>query len=221
MSMSLSAETAATAEQPLAKSASFRSRLDAEVARGFRDYRRRLMWTWVANVHRFRERYADFLRHMVRHATSVSQVIQAAADSLQGEAREAFLHHLKEERGHERVAMADLKALGLSREWTPTPAAAALEGYSRDLARERPLAILGFLLMAEGLASRFGGRTMRVLQLLGVPQEATRFLRLHAEVDVAHFEELRTMCLDLAATSEDEESILEAVRVTAFLMGQS
>jgi hypothetical protein len=160
---------------------------------------------------------------MVLHARHVAHVIEAAAQALAGRpaAQEAFRSHGEEERGHDALARADLEALGESEAWEPTPAFLALEGYTRNLARERPLGVLGFLVMAEGLAARFGARWLRVLGWLGFGAESTRFLSLHVGVDAEHFPKLRRLCLEHAESRADQVAILQAIRVTSDLMARA
>lgn len=203
---------------------SFALRLDEALDKAFLGYRLRTGWTMLANAHRFRERYVEFLQHMVHHAAMVSEVIDQAANTLEPtrpDVAAMFREHGKEERGHDNVARADLRSLKVSEAGTEKPSAIALEAYVRHAAEHHPLKVLGFLTAAEGLASRMGPPVLKVLGFLGHGKDTTRFLRLHAEVDVVHFVELRRMCLAVARNPAEEDEILEAIAVTAHQLAQA
>lgn len=215
---------AAPAPGAVPQAVPFSTRLDAALAQAFWSYRLRTGVTVVRNLHRFNPRYVEFLQHMVRHAATVSEVIEEAAvtlDRTRPDVAAMFRAHGKEERGHDNVARADLRSLGAPEHGTEKPAGLALEAYVRQAAQHHPLKVLGFLTAAEGLAARVGPTVLRLLGLLGHTQQTTRFLRLHAEVDVVHFQELRHMCLTVARTPQEEDEVLEAIAVTANLLARA
>ncbi len=202
----------------------FEHRLNQALDRAFLKYRLRTSLTMAANLHRFQARYVEFLQHMVHHAAMVSEVIDQAAKTLEAQRPDVaamFREHGREEKGHDNVARADLRSLQVSEMGQEKPCAVALEGYVRHAAEHHPLKVLGFLTAAEGFASRMGPNVLKLLGWLGHGKDTTRFLRLHAEVDVAHFAELKRMCLTVARNGAEEEEILEAIEVTAHLLARA
>lgn len=174
----------------------FEQRLNQALDRAFLKYRLRTSLTMAANLHRFQARYVEFLQHMVHHAAMVSEVIDQAAKTLEAQRPDVaamFREHGREEKGHDNVARADLRSLQVSEMGQEKPCAVALEGYVRHAAEHHPLKVLGFLTAAEGFASR----------------------------DVAHFAELKRMCLAVARNGAEEEEILEAIEVTAHLLARA
>lgn len=202
------------------ESEDFEKALDEALSDAFSYYRKNLVWMSLKNALKFKKRYLDFLRHMTRHAKNVEETLEMAANNLGGmpEAQKDFFKHLDEERGHDSLARRDLKAIGESDAWEPTPAYLVLEGYVRYLAHERPLALLGFLATAEGYSFKFAGWFLSVLRKFGYSEKQTNFLKVHAEVDIGHFKELREMCLAHAKTAQHQRQILEAIKVTGKIM---
>jgi hypothetical protein len=216
--------TSATSNSATSNSAAFEHALEDALAEAFATYarahRRRLVGTIFKG---FRRPYVEFLRSMNHHAAHVSAILERATQSLEGreDAHAFFVKHTKEEAGHDRIARADLGALGESLDWEPSSSYRALASYTSHLAEAQPLGLLGFLVAAEGFAAKHGPRVIRLLRALRYRPTTTRFIRLHADVDQAHFAVLKDACARLPKTPEEENAILDAIHVTAHLMASA
>lgn len=130
-----------------------------------------------------------FVQHTPRH------LLMAAERMPEGAMAERFRRHALEEVGHDRWALEDLSALGVCADRvqssTPLPETLRLIAYQRHTAAAlEPMALLGLEYGMEGFTAKAGGAAVDGLnRSLGLPPEATRFLRRHAQLDVRHLDE--------------------------------
>lgn len=100
------------------------------------------------------------------------------------------MDHLREERGHENLALHDLKGLGQKIEDIPCFAETHAFYMSQYYFLEHapPAAFFGWILCLEGTAVRDGGALYsRVKDAHG--DKAAAFLRVHAEEDISHLDQ--------------------------------
>jgi pyrroloquinoline quinone (PQQ) biosynthesis protein C len=98
-----------------------------------------------------------------------------------------FVDHSKEERGHEKVAIADIKSLGFSLEDFPKvyPSQAMFQVQYYWVQHVNPVSFFGYTYALEMLAVKFGAEVFgRVLKAHG--EKSVKFLKLHSEDDVDH-----------------------------------
>jgi hypothetical protein len=99
------------------------------------------------------------------------------------------LEHIVLERGHDQLALSDIRAMGRKLESLPELHETASLYHSQYFWIERvgPMAHFGYSLCLEGLAAHVG---MRVTERLAAAHgdKAVRFIRLHSIEDVDHFE---------------------------------
>jgi len=117
---------------------------------------------------------------------------RAAHDPVAGPLRQYLLHHIEQERGHDEWLLADLAALDrdLPRRVAaqPSPTIARLAGAQYYwIEHYHPVALMGYIAVLEGNAPtpELGDWIVRTA---GVPEEAVRTLREHAELDAGHAE---------------------------------
>jgi thiaminase len=138
-----------------------------------------------------------------------------------------LLHKAKEETGHERWLLADLRNLGWSSEAVEhAPRCAAVEAYvawNRFTAEAgSPTAFLGTAYMLEALsASRAGASARNLVEHGAIPgiRRAVTFLRGHGDADEGHVAELATLLGALTAPEEQEALLLSARTTRALYPG--
>lgn len=117
---------------------------------------------------------------------------------------------LREETGHDQLALKDLEALGLpARQLVeiirPTTALALVEHIDHISQREDPVGGLGYQYVLERLALRVDQAHIDAVQAV-CPVHATRCLRVHSAVgaDADHVEELVAFVAGLPVTERDD-----------------
>lgn len=165
-----------------------------------------LQYPWEDKV-----RYQDWLAqtyYYVRHST---RLLAAAAsrfpfDETGEQFHVRFGKHIGEERSHEKLALHDLKVLGVQElppELSVTRAFYATQYYKID--RQSPYALMGYILMLEATGPMCGGQILeRVRQAHG--DKCCSFLKLHTEEDVRHVE---IALQQVASLNETEQSIVK------------
>lgn len=118
-----------------------------------------------------------------------------------------FLLHLREESGHEKLALNDLKDLNENIEMYPElPETSALyQSQYFWIEQEDPISVFGYIFALEGLAVQCGDVvTTRVLRVFG-PKTGS-FLKVHAGEDPDHLKDAFAATLGL---QEEKMSLIE------------
>ncbi len=154
-----------------------------------------------------KEAYAWWLAqtyHMVHHSTRLVALSAAHVPLERAELHTRFIDHAHEERNHQLLCVADLKALG-----APSPdqfqclaATAAIHQIQYYWIQHRgPTTLFGYILVLECMAKEFGPElTRRIVAAFG--KEAARFLKVHAEDDVEHTEKAFAQLAQLPAAEQ-------------------
>lgn len=174
-----------------------------------------------------RERYPEYLvmcHTVIRASVPLMEAARANArelapgDPVAAELVDYLTEHIEEERDHDEWLLRDLEAIGvpraevLPRPPSPTVAAAVGAQYYWSL-HFHPSAILGWIALLEGYAPA-PAMIDRLAERTGYPPEAFRTLRLHAELDVAHGDELFAL-VDRLALSEEQASVIGVNAMTS------
>ncbi|MCB0365646.1 MAG: iron-containing redox enzyme family protein [Bdellovibrionaceae bacterium] len=159
------------------------------------------------------EVYADWLSqtyHFVRHTTRLLALAAGVASLDQQSYHQQFLYHLKEEYGHEKIALADLKALGLPLR-AERPQTQRFYHTTRTLIQSHgPVGLFGYMHFLEALAVHMGPAAYeKVRRTFG--SKCGRFLAVHGEEDIKHVEETLKTLADCA--EEDMDTILDGLRL--------
>ena len=127
--------------------------------------------------------------HFVVHSTRILALASARTPMNQYSFHNRYIDHAKEERGHEKMLINDLKALGRDISQIPEFACTSalyktqyyyIEHCSTDI-------FMGWVIMLEAFASNFGpGILKRVTKAHG--KEASVFWKVHAEEDQDHIQ---------------------------------
>ncbi|MCJ8277304.1 MAG: iron-containing redox enzyme family protein [Bdellovibrionales bacterium] len=138
-----------------------------------------------------KEQYAFWLAQsyfFVRHSTRLLSLAAAKAPLDDELTHSRFLSHLKEETGHERLILQDLKAMDYDisqfSEFHETRLFYGHQYYLLDQFGPGPF--MGWIIFLEGMASQFGPHAIK--KTADYPKNMTRFLRTHAEEDQEHID---------------------------------
>ena len=152
----------------------------------------------------------------MRHTTTFLAMVAAKLGSRFPEKHRDVLKHLREEVGHEELAIKDMKAMGLQLNHFPELPETALIYQSQYywIERHGPVSHVGYSLMLEGLAVREGKWLMEKIER-HYGKEAATFIRVHAMDDVAHFQEgIRRLS---GATVEEIDQAVRNLEQSRFL----
>lgn len=154
--------------------------------------------------------YKHFLNSMYHYTLNSGERLEFAAEKAGTDELKDFFHHLAEdEESHYLLAKADLEEFGeqVDPDNPPEPVQRFHE-YWQSLASEHASAWLGVLYVAENIARFADGPVLSMFPKLELTKAQTRWLRVHAEVDLEHGAEVQAMCARYM--DEHEEVITEA-----------
>lgn len=138
---------------------------------------------WLATA--TREGYARYLLAMASYTRSSGERLDhAAAHTTDPELAAFFARMAREERGHFRLAEADLEALGVRP--SAFDASDVERFHAAWMASTRPAHWLGALRVLEGVGHHLQTDAPKALGRLGLSAETTRFVRVHLDVDEEH-----------------------------------
>lgn len=171
------------------------------------------------------EHYAAVLREVYFYSREDPQLQAFVTAWFKGDDRalvRGFLKHAVSEVGHDQLALADLRALGIDVSTIaaefPLPTTVALTAFPYWAAQfVNPVSYLGYLYFLEGLPTSAGASLIESLHKAGVPAGATGFLTEHATVDMAHIRLMDRYVDTLVRSERDLADTLFALRTTARL----
>jgi len=175
-----------------------------------------------------RELYVAFLTqayHHVRHTVPLLMAVGARVPDRHSWLRDAILHYLEEETGHDEWILNDIERAGGDRAVAaasePSIATEAMVAYAYDtVTRRNPLGFFGMVHVLEGtsvaLALNAAGRIQQALEL---PSNAFTYLKSHGELDKEHINDL-TGILERFTEDEDRQAVVRCARGIYWLYGQ-
>jgi len=175
-----------------------------------------------------RELYVAFLTqayHHVRHTVPLLMAVGARVPDRHAWLRDAILHYLEEETGHDQWILNDIERAGGDRAAAaasePSVATEAMVAYAYDtVTRRNPLGFFGMVHVLEGtsvaLALNAAGR---IQQALDLPVSAFTYLRSHGELDKEHINDLAAI-LERFTEDEDRQAVIRCARGIYWLYGQ-
>ena len=169
--------------------------------------------------------YQSLLREIYFYARESPPFFAAILIHLRGAQREyikKMLQHASSETGHDELALADLRALGVHTDNTPNerplPATSALIGFSFYLIQYlNPVSYLGFVFHLEYLPTHFGQQYAQGFLQADVPMNAMSFLLEHTEADVGHNLLMADYVEHLLLNQRDVDDTIYAMQVTSVL----
>ena len=175
-----------------------------------------------------RELYVAFLTqayHHVRHTVPLLMAVGARVPDRHAWLRDAILHYLEEETGHDEWILNDIERAGGDRAAAaasePAVATEAMVAYAYDtVMRRNPLGFFGMVHVLEGtsvaLALNAAGRIQQALQL---PSNAFTYLKSHGELDKEHIDDLAGI-LERLTEDDDRQAVVRCARGIYWLYGQ-
>jgi pyrroloquinoline quinone (PQQ) biosynthesis protein C len=171
--------------------------------------------------------YKGFLRETYFNAAQNTKNMSMFQAHLQTDRRSLeakFLKHAAMEIGHDELALNDLQVFGEAveqiRNERPLPTTEALAAFIVfQIQHRNPLAYLGYLYHLESLPVHIGENALESLLRIGVPFEATTFLREHAEADPVHIAWNREYLEGFVKSDADFEAVLYGMRGTSVMHG--
>jgi pyrroloquinoline quinone (PQQ) biosynthesis protein C len=180
------------------------------------------LWRHVVSKGFDRELYRSLMVqifHYTRH-NSINQAVAALRALPEETELLRFAYgHAREELGHERMVLRDLKSIGFLAEEevteAPLPATDALINYLYGVAlREGPVARLGYSYWAESAYRQINPLLLAARDSLALADENLTFFVAHAEIDSRHAEQVRSV-LRRAVTTPERAEAVHRVAVTS------
>ena len=174
-----------------------------------------------------RELYVEFLTqayHHVRHTVPLLMAVGSRLGEQHDWLRDAVLHYLDEEKGHEQWILSDIEHAGGDRVAAaaaqPAIATEAMVAYAYDtVMRRNPLGFFGMVYVLEGtsvaLALHAADRIQAALQL---PTKAFSYLRSHGELDKEHVGDLESI-LGRFTEEGDRAAVIRCAKGIFWLYG--
>lgn len=161
--------------------------------------------------------YALWLKqtyYFVSFSTRIVSMAGARFPLSKNNLHERFLIHCNEEKGHEKLCISDINALGLDEKslkvFPSTKAFYQNQHYWID--HVSPMAFFGYLLLLEGLAATHGSWITARLTAHYGPKPVS-FFKVHSDEDEGHLD--KAFSFVDKATPEEEEYILENLEISA------
>jgi pyrroloquinoline quinone (PQQ) biosynthesis protein C len=174
-----------------------------------------------------RRLYVDFLTqayHHVRHTVPLLMAVGARLPERHEWLREAVLHYLEEEAGHEQWILNDIAHAGGDRAHAaaaqPAVATECMVAYAYDtVARRNPLGFFGMVYVLEGTSVALALHAAdRIQATLGLPSNAFSYLRSHGELDKEHVGDLASI-LEKFDAPDDRDAVIRCARGIFWLYG--
>lgn len=163
-----------------------------------------------------RPAYADWLSqtyHFVRHSTRLLALAAAVAKLDQQDSHERMVCHIRNEFGHEKLALNDLSNIGESVSPERSQTRSFYETPRTTIMRYGPVGLIGYMHFLESLAVQCGPILIHQLSSL-YDSNSCRFLKVHAAEDIEHVKTTEDELLNLSATD------IEVVQVSIQVAGQ-
>jgi thiaminase len=170
--------------------------------------------------------YARYLRNVYAYAQHSPKVMALAAARCSGthpELAAYLLQHAREEMGHDRWALDDLRDLGISEDevWLtpPVPACETMISHMYYTAEHaNPIGLFGWMYILEVVGSDLGGAVAAQLErATAASANQHRFVARHGVTDVDHTEELTEQIVRYVQSPEDQMAVTRVAEVTTDL----
>jgi pyrroloquinoline quinone (PQQ) biosynthesis protein C len=198
------------------------TRLDASITQLWVEAEQGPFWRHVTEHGFDRRLYALTMAqiyHYTRH-NSVNQAIAALHAPPEQIGLLRFIYsHAREELGHEKLVLHDLRAVGLLEPKEvvtdePLPATDALINYIYSIAlREGPIPRLGYSYWAESVYEHIAPLLDSARRSMGLTDREMAFFVAHAEIDTKHAEEVKE-AIQRAVTTQEQADAVHRVAVT-------
>jgi hypothetical protein len=160
--------------------------------------------------------YCAQIYYYVRHSTRLLGLGAGLMPLADQPAHQRFGAHILEEKNHELLALRDCEALGFRvTDFPELPATKAFyQTQYQMVLMKTPWALLGYILMLEGLAINKCGEFYEHVTKLHGPKCAS-FMKVHGEEDEDHFPQ--ALKLIESRSPQEREAILESAEMSTYL----
>jgi long-chain acyl-CoA synthetase len=171
--------------------------------------------------------YVAFLTqayHHVRHTVPLLMAVGSRLPDRHAWLRDAVLHYLEEETGHDEWILNDIAAAGGDRAVAaasqPAVATEAMIAYAYDtVMRRNPVGFFGMVHVLEGTSVSLALQAAdRIQAALDLPTRAFTYLRSHGELDKEHINDLADILARLT-DADDRESVVRCAKGIYWLYG--
>lgn len=140
--------------------------------------------------------------YMVSHSTRLVALAGARCPIDRNDLHARFVDHSAEERGHEKVCISDIKAIGKNlTEFPKIPQSQAMfQVQYYWVEHVSPVSFFGYTYALEMLAAKFGPEVYRQVKSAH-GENAAKFLKLHSDADTEHMAKADQM---ISKLNEDE-----------------
>lgn len=205
---------------------SFYERLIAETAREREAFLNLSLVQYAIKNGASRALYIDFLTAAYHHVKHTFPLLALAASrTTDARYQDALVEYMKEERGHEKWILDDIRAVGgnaeVARDCAPGPACQIMVGFAYYAVEHiSPYAFLGSVHVLEGMSMLLADRLANALvSSLGVGgDKGFSYLRSHGSIDVEHAAFFRRL-VDGFSDGATQKTIIDNARIFYRLYG--
>ncbi|NMG36544.1 biliverdin-producing heme oxygenase [Azoarcus sp. TTM-91] len=174
-----------------------------------------------------RAQYRAFLAeayHHVRHTVPLLMACGSRLPTRLDWLREAVVHYVQEEVGHEKWILDDIRAAGgdadTVRDGRPRLATELMVAYAYDtIQRNNPVSFFGMVFVLEGTSVRIATNLASVLQRsLDLPASAFSYLSSHGSLDLEHIDHFGRL-MNRLEDAADRAAVVHAAKVFFRLYG--
>ncbi|WP_225084959.1 iron-containing redox enzyme family protein [Pectobacterium colocasium] len=167
-----------------------------------------------------REMYIEFLTQAYYHVSHTVPLLMCAGSRLPSSHESihgAIAEYIEEEYGHQEWILNDIRACGGDAEkvrlGTPgVPIEMMIAFLYYRIERVNPMSIFGMVWVLEGTSVSIASSiAARVEQTLGLPKEATTYLRSHGELDQDHLK-FFALLMNTVTDKRDQDAIIHTAR---------
>jgi pyrroloquinoline quinone (PQQ) biosynthesis protein C len=167
-------------------------------------------------------RYLTNAFHYAGHSPKVMAIAAARCMDDHPDLAAYLLHHADEERGHDRWALADLRALGVEeaavRASAPVPSCSAMIGYVHYVAGvANPVGLFGWMYVLEAVGEDLGKTVTEKLREALPGAGGHRFVAGHGIADVGHTHEITEQIENHVRADGDRRDVNRVADVVADL----
>ena len=168
-----------------------------------------------------RESYIAFLTEAYHHVNHTTPLLMACGSRLPERLewlREAIVHYIEEEVGHQEWILNDLAALGVDKEQVrhgkPSIHTELMVAYAYDqIHRLNPVGFFGMVYTLEKTSSTIATyAAQQIASTLSLPAKAMTYMTSHGSLDIEHMQHFENL-VNRLDQDEDKAAILHSAQV--------
>lgn len=168
-----------------------------------------------------KETYIAFLTEAYHHVKHTVPLLMACGSRLPERLewlREALVHYIDEEVGHQEWILNDLEALGVDKDSVrygkPSIETELMVSYAYDvITRGNPVGFFGMVFVLENTSSTIATfAAQQIASVLSLPPNAMSYMISHGSLDVEHMEHF-AQAMNRLDNADDKQAVLHTVDV--------